>query len=720
MQFTALCERLNCYFLLCANRIVLKKIACILFVFCFSFSENRAQSGWSAAELLNALHKSQPDSLLIDIYNELSWPVYSYNIPDSAIFYSEKAIALAQKNGDLRRLSIAHRRMGIAYINTGDFKKSIQHQEESLRLSEQIGFNEGISKALNNLGVIYLNNELFNKALFYFLKSLKLAEHNGDESTRASLYNNCGVIYLRTGEYKQAAQFFNRAITFGLKFQNHDQLMDVYTNLSAAYRNQKKLDSALYCMQAATKYLSEESNRKALFSFYTGQGLLFSTYDSTKRALDYFLLAKKAATNKIDEITAIVNIAEEHLKSKKYAEATKAFKSAFQLSEELKAYQNLTYLSKVLVEINEKTGNYPEMGKYMKAHLAYRDSNDKYLKTQQLRQQQLEFDYERKQVADSLKFAQREELKNMELEVAASKLNREKLFRFALLLLLGSVVLLAVFLYNRFFVTRKQNHIIARQKEIVDLKNKEILDSINYAKRLQSAILPPIEKIKQHLDFDILYLPKDIIGGDFYFFEKLDSKLFLAVCDCTGHGIPGAIMSVVCHQALKKSIHEFGLIKAHEILTKSRELVIEQLHASEQNIKDGMDCSLIVIDTQNNTYSWAGAYNPLWIWEGGNFTELKADKQPVAFYENAGAFNQQLGQLSADSFVCMFSDGYPDQFGGEKGKKFKQKQLRELIGTSLHKSSEEHIRNLKSNFIKWKGNLDQVDDVALAVFRLKT
>lgn len=706
--------------MLYATRIVLKKTAGILLILLFCYAKNRAQSGRTAAELLHALDKAQPDTVLIDIYNELSWPVYSYNLPDSAIYYSEKAIALAQKNKDRKRLSIAHRRIGIAYINTGDFKKSIHHQEESLRLSEEIGFNEGISKALNNLGVIYLNNELFNKALFYFLKSLKLAEQNNDQSTLASLYNNCGVIYLRTGEYKLASQFFNRAVKYGLQHQNPDQLMDVYTNLSAAYRNQKKLDSSLYCMNQATQFLSKESNRKALFSFYTGQGLLYSSYDSAKKAMNFFQLAKESATNTTDEITAVVNIAEEQLKSKKYTEATKTFEVAFKLSEKIKAYQNLTYLSKVLFEVNEKTGNYAAMVRYTKAHLAYRDSNDKYLKTQQLRQQQLEFDYERKQVADSLKFAQREELKNMELQVAETKLNREKLFRFALLLLLGSVVLLTVFIYNRFFVTRKQNHIIARQKELVDIKNKEILDSINYAKRLQSAILPPVEKIKQHLDFGIFYLPKDIIGGDFYFFEKLDTRLFLAVCDCTGHGVPGAIMSVVCHQALKKSIHEFGLNKAHEILTKTRELVIEQLHASEQNIKDGMDCSLIVLDTKNSSYSWSGAYNPLWIWENGTFTEIKADKQPVAFYENAVDFTEQHGVLSPKALVCMLSDGYPDQFGGEKGKKFKQKQLKEHIEKSLHKSCDEQISNLKSSFLAWKGQLDQVDDVALAVFRLKT
>lgn len=698
----------------------MKKIACILFALAFSYSEQWAQSGWNASELLTALQKKQADSVLIDIYNELSWPVYSYNQPDSAIYFSEKAITLAKKIGDTKRLSIAHRRMGIAYINIGDFKKSIQHQEESLRLSEQVGFNEGISKALNNLGVIYLNNELFNKALVYFLKSLKLAEQNGDESTMASLYNNCGLIYLRTNEFELASRFMYKAVTLASKRPNPDQLMDMYVNLAAAYRNRKKLDSAEFAMHEAEKYLSGESNRKALYSYHIGVGLLNSTYHKTSEAIQSFERAQKAATNKTDEITAIINIGEEQLKLKSYAGAAMEFKKAFRLSEEIKAYHNLTYLSKVLVEIFEKTKNYPEMGKYMKAHLAYRDSNDKYLKTQHIRQQQLEFDFERKQVADSLKFAQREELKNLELQVAASRLNREKVFRFALLLLLGCLVLLTVFVYNRFFVTRKQNHIIARQKEIVDLKNKEILDSINYAKRLQSAILPPIDKMKQHLEVDVLYLPKDIIGGDFYYYEKHKNLLFLAVCDCTGHGVPGAIMSVVCHQALNKSIHEFGLVKAHEILTKTRELVIEQLRASEQNIKDGMDCSLIVIDSKNNTYSWAGAYNPLWMWENEKFGELKADKQPVAFYENAKDFTEHSGTFHPGTLLCMFSDGFPDQFGGEKGKKFKQKQLKELIESSFHKNCDAQIQELKTHFVKWKGQLDQVDDVALVLFRLKS
>lgn len=689
----------------------------IVFLFLSSFAVE-SQTGLSKAELLLALQTAKADTSLIDIYNELSWPIYSYDNPDSAVYYSNLALQLAERVNDTKRLSIAHRRIGIAYINNGEFKKSILHQEESYQLSEKINFHEGKLKALNNLGVIYLNNDLLDKALSYFLKSLKLAEDANDFSVISNMYNNCGLIYIKTQDYKRAEVFFRKAIQYSAYNKNPGVLLEYHCNLSAAFRNMKNSDSAKFHMEKAVGALAEDASDKVKYACYTAKALYYSMVGKHQLALESFLDCINWEMTQGDRITLLINIAEEYQKLNKLADATVHFQKAFQLSGANKSYNNLMYLSYRLAQIYESQQNFKTYAKFMNLHLSYRDSNEKYVRVQHIKQQQLEFDFERKQVADSLKFAQREELKNMELEVAASKLNREKIFRVTLLLLLGTLVLLTVFIYNRFFVTRKQNRIIAQQKEIVDLKNKEILDSINYAKRLQSAILPALEKIKQHLDVDILYLPKDIIGGDFYFFEERDSKLFLAVCDCTGHGVPGAIMSVVCHQALKKSIHEFGLNKAHDILNQSRQLVIEQLRASEQNIQDGMDCSLIVLDTKQNSYSWAGAYNPLWIWANGTFIELKADKQPVAFYENAKPFTEQIGKLLPNTLFCLFSDGYPDQFGGEKGKKFKQKQLKEEIEQQLHLSTQQQVQFLTNSFMKWKGKLDQVDDVSLALFKV--
>lgn len=676
-----------------------------------------AQGGSGIAETLRQLHTVKTDSVRIDLYNELSWPLYSYNQPDSAIYYSQLAIALSEKTGDIKRLSIAHRRMGIAYINKGDFKKSIYHQEQSLAYSEQLAFDEGIRKALNNLGVIYLNNELYNKALNYFLRSLKYAEAAKDTVTMASLYNNCGLIYLRLSEVKLARNYFRMSADLAKYSLNSDQIIDIKMNVASAYRNLNLLDSAEIYIREVEEILNSASNKKAKYAYWIGKGLVYSERKQHRQAMTCFDSSAIYALSPIDVIIARTNVAEEHLRLNEIQSAINEFELAFKMSEENKAYNNLTYISRKLLQLYSEAGNMSKTRYFVNAHLVYRDSNDKYVKAQQIRQQQLEFDYERKQVADSLKFAQREELKNLELEIAEGKLNREKTFRFALILLLGSVVLLTVFLYNRFFITRRQNRIIARQKLIVEEKNREMLDSIHYAQRLQSAILPPLDEIRQHLKGELLYLPKDIIGGDFYFFEKHNGLLYFAVCDCTGHGIPGAIMSVVCHQALHKAIFEFGKIKSQEILDKARELVIAQLHASEQNIKDGMDCSLLVIDPSSGNYSWAGANNPLWIWDEDGFRELKADKQPVAWYEMAKPFTEQSGVFRKNTRLCLFSDGYPDQFGGEKGKKYKQKQLKSFIEQNLSMNNNELLLQLQKNFFNWKGQLDQVDDVALAVLQ---
>lgn len=689
-----------------------------LLLFCFFEGSGLAQSGKSLEDIRSALLQPIADSTRIDLYNELCWPLYSYDQPDSALYYGEKAAALATALGDLKRLIIAQRRMGIACMNKGDYKPAIAYQESSLSNSEQIGFEEGIRKALNNLGVIYLNNELFNKALHYFLRSLKLAEAARDSSTMASLYNNCGVIYLRLNEFEQSKRYGLKAIGNGRSTLTPEAMADLYVNLGAAYRNLGLRDSAETCINAAEALLKSSNSKRARQNYWIGRGLLYSELKQHAKALSCFDSARVYAMNPSDEVLVLSNKAEEYIKLDQSKLAIRYFEEAFRIGENIKAYNNLSYISKELLQLYSKSGQRDKLQRFLKLHLAYRDSNDKYVKAQQIRQQQLEFDYERKQVADSLKFAQREQLKNLELELAEGKLNREKTFRFALIVLLGSVIILAVFLYNRFFITRRQNRIIASQKLIVEEKNREMLDSIHYAQRLQSAILPPLEEIRKELGGEILYLPKDIIGGDFYFFEKHNGLLYFAVCDCTGHGIPGAIMSVVCHQALHKAIYEFNKIRAHELLDKARELVIAQLHAADQNIKDGMDCSLLVMNPNTREYSWSGANNPLWIWDEDGFKELKPDKQPVAWYEMAGAFTEQQGRLKPQSKLCLFSDGYADQFGGEKGKKFKTKQLRELLEQEMAKGNRNLIGVLHTRFYSWKGSLDQIDDVAVSLLEI--
>ncbi len=266
-----------------------------------------------------------------------------------------------------------------------------------------------------------------------------------------------------------------------------------------------------------------------------------------------------------------------------------------------------------------------------------------------------------------------------------------------------------------------QKLIADHQRELVEEKQKEIIDSINYAKRIQSAIMAKETDIRVFFpESFLLYQPKDIVAGDFYFFESTATHIFYAAADCTGHGVPGALVSVVCSNALSRCVKEFGLVLPGEILDKAKELVKETLEKSGEDVKDGMDISFLTKDLRDNSFYWAGANNPLWIIkkDAVRLTEIKPNKQPIGISENTGAFTTHALALQKGDHVYLFTDGYADQFGGEKGKKFKYKQLSEKLLEIREQLPEAQQRILEDCFHSWKGNLEQIDDVCIIGIRV--
>ncbi len=263
-----------------------------------------------------------------------------------------------------------------------------------------------------------------------------------------------------------------------------------------------------------------------------------------------------------------------------------------------------------------------------------------------------------------------------------------------------------------------KNAIIEEQKTIVEEKNREITDSINYAKRIQEAILPPIEMINASIPNNfVLYKPKDIVAGDFYWFEKVGNTSIIAAADCTGHGVPGAMVSVICNNALQRSVREFNLSEPGEILNKTRELVLEQFALSTNKVADGMDiaiCSLTPAG-QQISLQYAGAHNPLWIIRNGSnqVEEYKATKQPIGHVDVPLSFTTHELQLHKGDTFYIFSDGYADQFGGEKGKKFKTKAFKQLLLSSQSDSLQAQCELIDEAFENWRGDLEQVDDVCV-------
>lgn len=257
-----------------------------------------------------------------------------------------------------------------------------------------------------------------------------------------------------------------------------------------------------------------------------------------------------------------------------------------------------------------------------------------------------------------------------------------------------------------------------RTKELQQ-KNREILDSINYAKRIQSAILPPDSVIKKVIpDSFVLYKPKDIVAGDFYWVQEVGDKVLVAAADCTGHGVPGAMVSVICNNGLNRAVRYHNKEVPGEILDLTREIVIEEFIKSEENVQDGMDIALISLD--ENKLAFAGAHNSLYLIKNGTeeIIEVKGNKQPVGKSHNPRDFNTHYFDIKEGDIIYLFSDGYADQFGGARGKKYKTKNLKNFILSIKSLPMQEQRKALDNEFNNWKGSLEQIDDVCVIGIRV--
>lgn len=313
-----------------------------------------------------------------------------------------------------------------------------------------------------------------------------------------------------------------------------------------------------------------------------------------------------------------------------------------------------------------------------------------------------------------------------------------KRFSFYLTTVSTTVLVFGVVLYFKNTMAEYETTIIRKNDEITQ-KNKDITDSIHYAKRIQQAILPPGELVREcFADSFIYYQPKDIVAGDFYWMEKVLSSenlvlrdgqhadprtqtselIFFAVADCTGHGVPGAMVSVVCSNALGKAVKELGVRKPSLVLDKAVELLEEYFSKSPEDVNDGMDLALCCLDKKTRTLEYAGANNGLYLIRNGLLIEYKPDKQPVGRHYSRKAFTNHTIALEPGDCIYIFSDGIADQFGGPKGKKFKYSQLKELLLKNHALPMQEQERLLAETFVRWKGGLEQVDDVCVMGVRM--
>ena len=273
------------------------------------------------------------------------------------------------------------------------------------------------------------------------------------------------------------------------------------------------------------------------------------------------------------------------------------------------------------------------------------------------------------------------------------------------------------FMFNRLVVTRKQKATIEQAHITLREQHEKIQDSIKYAKRIQNAILPPKGRVEEFLPSSFIFFsPKDVVAGDFYWLEYKNGKILFAACDCTGHGVPGAMVSVICNNGLNRSVREHGLTDPGRILDKTREIVIQEFEKSEEEVKDGMDVALCAID--ENQLHFAGAHNPLWIVRDGDLLEIKGNKQPIGKSDSPKPYTTHTTELKKGDNVYVFSDGLQDQFGGPNGKKFMSSRFKKLILDVSTESMDKQKDIIQTAFNDWKGEEEQIDDICVIGVRI--
>lgn len=599
---------------------------------------------------------------------------YMKTYPDSANYFAGLLHELAVKEGNIQYQSTALTSQGNALRLMGNPSKAIEKFTASKKLCEQSGDEAGVARNTHYIGGLYLQQGDQEKGLEYMNEALKIRTEIGDQYEIAKSYNSIGYTYDEMGEYDKALTYHRQCLEIRKRIGDRQGESWCYNNMARVYYHMDDFETAeQYYLQSIA--IKEELNEYTLGETQGNLGLLYLKMGRSDEALQ---LCQQGLIN--------------------------GEKVGFQVAIRLNC--------DCLYQSNKAKGNTNAALHFFERYVHMRDSVYNAESARSLVQNELQYEYEMQQALDDAETEKK-------LELAAEKEDRQKLITYGVGV--GAIVL-AVLLGIIIFWLRKarsQKKIIEMQVQIVDQKNHEILDSIKYAKRIQSAILPPDKVLSSVLkNFFVLYKPKDIVAGDFYWVEQKGGATLFAAADCTGHGVPGAMVSVICNGALNRAVREFNLSDPGQILDRAREIVIQEFEKSQEEMKDGMDVALCSLE--GSTLKYAGANNPLWIVRNEEILEYKADKQPIGKFDNATPYTTHTIEVEKGDCVYIFSDGYVDQFGGgaEKAKKFKPKNLRKLFLSMQNETMTFQQEKLDETFENWKGDMEQVDDVCVIGVRI--
>ncbi len=630
------------------------KLILILLLF-FSFNFFKAQDTTGIGKLINET------SALID---NAEYEKASKNI-DLIIL---RATAANYKQG----MAEAYNLRGSIFSDQSNVKEALENFLAAINIYENLNNKTKMASLYNNIGLLYAELKEYKVALSNYFKAVKIFKETNNKENLGILYNNIGTSYQKIGPISSSNYYLNEAYRINSSLKDTLRMAMTVHNIGITYQMDDKIDSAIVCFKKSLQFLKKFGEGPGHVYNYNEIGDCLMRQDKFKEAEPYLL--KALAISKVTEQLSERGDVCGHLSI---------------LYDEMKDFKKSLYYNRLELAIHDSIYNESSRNNIIKKDLEHDFQNQQKLQKKE------------------------QEAKDV---VAEAKIQNQKRIIYGAAIALSIVSLLVLLVLRGYNQKRKANTIISKQKEIVEAKQKEILSSIYYAKRIQNALLTSENYFKKSLNnFFILYKPKDIVSGDFYWALEHKGIFYLIVADCTGHGVPGAFMSLLNISILNELIIEKGILTPDLILNEARKEIIRSLNPEGgDESKDGMDCILCAIDFKKHKMQYACANNSLYIVRDGKLIVSETDKMPVGLsHDNSKSFTLHEVELFKDDTLYLITDGYADQFGGAKGKKFKHKQLQELVLRTNNLNAEEQKTELNKKFEEWKGQLEQVDDVCV-------
>jgi len=705
---------------------------------------------------------------------------YRNKNPQKAVKYGLSAIVLSKEINNSELQQLAEFTTGFAFYIQNDFDKAINHWNSSLELSRLAENKQQEASSLNRLGNVYQLMGQYEKALSYYEQAMEINKALANNEEIARTLTNIGSIYRLFGNYELAinqhlealrkyeelrnnegiawsalniARLFKMMKNYSKSLDYVNQSLEIYEQteedqklnigvtlclkeLGSIYYEMGNLEKAVFYSERVLQRNKESNNLQGVANTLSTLGKIYFDDSQFEKSTLHLTKAKrlKDSLNDNTEIASILRyLGKIYLNRGNTTKANQYLHNSldFALNQNLKEDIKETYL--VLSEISEKENNHKTALTYYKKYTGLKDS----LNNQKINELELQYEFDKTQ--RKIEFEQRQK----DLEQKA-ELQKQRIYKWAFASGFLFMIVLAYVIFKSYqrkkrtniLLTKQRNEIaeqkdeieaqrdfVTKQRDQIANQNTIITDSIEYARRIQAALFPQEKFLNKVLGEYFIYMkPKNIVSGDFYWMAEKDDKLILTLSDCTGHGVPGAFMSMLGIAFLNEIVNKSEKLTAGNILDQLREIIIDALHQEYgvRGSKDGMDMALCIIDKNTLEMEYAGAYNSIFIIRNQELKELKADKMPIGIHavKLDKPFTNQQYKLQKGDVLYLFSDGYVDQFGGERGLKFKQKAFKELLLQIFDEPMIDQKQKLENVMKEWQGDYSQLDDMMVMGIRI--